>query len=130
MPWGEAPYVLLGDDILIGDARLGEEYRRVITKLGVEVSAAKTYKSSGFAEFAKRLLFLGEEVTPFPVSSVYNAGGDSSLLVASMMGEEKKGLRALSGIPGAVGEYLHKLWFLPTGKPGPGRGRKTISASH
>lgn len=106
---------MLGDDILIGDPRLGEEYRKVISLLGVEVSQAKTYVSSGMCEFAKRYLFLGEEVTPFSLASVRDSRGNPSLLVASMVGESRKGLVPLSGIPAAVGTYLHQTVYLRYG---------------
>jgi hypothetical protein len=38
--------------------------------LGVDFSPSKTYESKFFSEFAKRLHYKGEEVTPFPISAV------------------------------------------------------------
>jgi hypothetical protein len=70
MDWKTSPYQLLGDDILIGDDKLGEEYISLITSLGMEYSPAKTYKSPHFCEFAKRLIYKGEEISPFPISSL------------------------------------------------------------
>jgi hypothetical protein len=102
MKWRSCKYVVLGDDVLIGDPLLAEEYLAMLVALGVEVSSAKTYVSPHMCEFAKRYLFEGEEVTPFPVSSVTSNLGDVSLLVSGMMGETRKGLRPSSGIPGAV----------------------------
>lgn len=101
--WNTAKYVILGDDVLIGDSSLAEVYLAALRSLGVGVSSQKTYVSIDMCEFAKRYLFQGEEVTPFPVSSVTSNLGDVSLLVSALMGETKKGLRPLSGIPGAVG---------------------------
>jgi len=101
--WNSARYVILGDDVLIGDSALAEVYLAALSSLGVGVSRQKTYVSVDMCEFAKRYLFLGEEVTPFPVSSVMSNLGDVSLLVSALMGETRKGLRPLSGIPGAVG---------------------------
>lgn len=54
--WSKAKYVLLGDDILIGDSALGERYRQMVSDLGVEVSPTKTFVSSEICEFAKRFL--------------------------------------------------------------------------
>jgi len=68
--WLKCRYVLLGDDILIGDPSVGREYRALVAELGVEVSEAKTYVSQDLCEFAKRLLYKGSEITPFPVSAV------------------------------------------------------------
>jgi hypothetical protein len=101
--WRSSKYVVLGDDVLIGDSVLAEEYLALLGSLGVEVSSAKTYVSPHMCEFAKRYLFEGEEVTPFPISSVTSNLGDVSLLVSALMGETRKGLRPSSGIPGAVG---------------------------
>jgi hypothetical protein len=103
MKWRTSKYVILGDDVLIGDSVLAEEYLALLKSLGVEVSSSKTYVSCHMCEFAKRYLFEGEEVTPFPVSSVTSNLGDVSLLVSALMGETRKGLRPSSGIPGAVG---------------------------
>lgn len=41
--------------------------------LGVEVALDKTLVSERILEFAKRYFYLGEEVSPFPSSSVANA---------------------------------------------------------
>lgn len=68
--WRSSRYVLLGDDILIGDPRVALKYLQILEVLGVETSPSKTYVSKELCEFAKRLLYRGQEVTPFPVSSV------------------------------------------------------------
>lgn len=52
--WRSAKYVVLGDDVLIGDAKIGEEYRRIMSCLGVAISDAKSHDSVRLAEFAKR----------------------------------------------------------------------------
>lgn len=68
--WKKLPYALLGDDIVIGDSKVGEMYMSVIKSLHVEYSLAKTHKSKDFYEFAKRIIYMGEEITPFPISSL------------------------------------------------------------
>lgn len=70
MDWFKAKYVLLGDDILIGDTLLANKYIEVMHVLGVEISAHKTHVSPHFCEFAKRLIYKGEEITPFPLSAL------------------------------------------------------------
>jgi len=47
-------YIILGDDIVIKNDDVAREYIRVIGKLGVEISLAKTHKSLHSYEFAKR----------------------------------------------------------------------------
>lgn len=107
--WSTAKYVILGDDILIGDDRLGELYRTKILSLGVEISEQKSFTSTEVCEFAKRYIFRGEEVSPFPLSSVQNNLGDVSLLVASVMGEERKGFISKSGIPSCISSLAKRL---------------------
>jgi len=107
--WSKARYVLLGDDILIGDSRIGELYQERIRSLGIGISASKSYISSEVCEFAKRYLYRGVEVTPYPVSSVVGNLGDVSLLVSSIAGEARKGFVPVSGIPGSVGSLARRL---------------------
>lgn len=74
----------------------------LLTKLGVDYSIEKTFKSKGFFEFAKRIYFLGAEVTGFPVSSLVDNVKSVALIVSALHGEERKGIRPVLGIPGAV----------------------------
>jgi hypothetical protein len=53
-PWRTLPYVLLGDDVLIGDHDVGKRYMEMVRSLGIEVSELKTHISSTTCEFAKR----------------------------------------------------------------------------
>jgi len=52
--WKTAPYVLLGDDIVIAHKELAELYLSVISDLGVKYSESKTHISHTTYEFAKR----------------------------------------------------------------------------
>jgi hypothetical protein len=102
IPWHSAKYVILGDDVLIGDDTLATLYHSTLTDLGVDISEAKSFASDDLCEFAKRYIYRGEEVSPFPISSVLENIGDASLLVSSLTGEFRKGLRPVSGIPEAI----------------------------
>lgn len=109
--WSKAKYVILGDDVLIGDHRLGELYQTRVLSLGIGISKQKTYTSTEVCEFAKRYLYRGEEVSPFPVSSVIENLGDVSLLVSAIAGEARKGLDPKSGVPGSVGTLARHLGY-------------------
>jgi len=104
--WTTLPYVLLGDDILIGDGQVGARYLELISQLGVEYSPTKSYISSEVCEFAKRYVRHGEEVSPFPVSSISENLTDVNLWVSSLIGEARKGYVPSLGIPGAVGSLV------------------------
>lgn len=54
MKWKDAPYALLGDDIVISGKALADEYRKVMEDLGVDISVGKTHVSEHTYEFAKQ----------------------------------------------------------------------------
>lgn len=74
----------------------------LLKRLGVEFSLEKTFKSKGFFEFAKRIWFLGTEISGFPVSSLVDNIKSVALLVSAMHGEARKGLIPHHGVPGAI----------------------------
>lgn len=85
LDWRTAKYAILGDDILVGDTALYREYRKVLSDLDVPVSEAKTHESKILCEFAKRWIYRGEEISPFPIPAMGEARNYaflSSLLVA------------------------------------------------
>jgi hypothetical protein len=47
-------YIILGDDIVIKNDNVAHYYKKVMEKLGVKLSPAKTHVSSNTYEFAKR----------------------------------------------------------------------------
>lgn len=106
LPWGTLQYVVLGDDILIGDPRVGKRYVKLIRELGVEVSPTKTYVSSEISEFAKRYLYKGTEVSPLPltISEVRSVPE----MVSALLGAGMKGLIPVDGIPVAVQRLLEE----------------------
>jgi hypothetical protein len=66
-------YVLLGDDIVIGDHDVALHYRNIMCELGVEISSMKSHVSDDTYEFAKRWIHVGEEVTGAPLGSFFEA---------------------------------------------------------
>lgn len=101
--WKSAPYVLLGDDIVIRSKKLAMEYIKIMGTLGVEVSGLKTHSSPHFLEFAKRLFYKGQEVSPFPLSALQQTGNKFWLIASVLYELERKGAWVSSkGIPEAV----------------------------
>jgi hypothetical protein len=95
--WKTLPYALLGDDLVIRHKQVALEYCRLIRRLGVHWSKEKTHISSHFFEFAKRVHWNEQDVTPFPVAALWS---------------ERK-----TGPVGSVSVYdnaTDKGWFLPT----------------
>jgi hypothetical protein len=111
--WSDSKYCLLGDDIVIGDRDLAEKYLSVIKSLGLEVSALKTHSSPDFYEFAKRLIYKGIEITPFPISALAESESRSYIMTSLLMETENKGWLSAGGIPLNVGLFYSVVKTLP-----------------
>lgn len=96
-------YVLLGDDIVIADDDVAEEYRDLMTWFHVSINDSKSLVGIGAAEFAKRHFVRGQEVTGMPGSLILLAGTRLSGLrvlvdVALRRGWEISGQSVLASI--------------------------------
>lgn len=63
---------MLGDDVVIRNELVAKQYLKNLDLIGVDVSKDKTLISPHSFEFAKRFFYKGVEVTPFPISGIYN----------------------------------------------------------
>jgi len=84
-------YVILGDDVLVGDPLLYREYRKLLSLLDMPVSEQKTHESKTLCEFAKRWIYKGEEITPFPLPAVLEAKGNYFQWIPLLLAETNKG---------------------------------------
>jgi len=96
-------YVLLGDDIVIADDDVAEEYRDLMAWFHVSINDSKSLVGVGAAEFAKRHFRKGQEVTGMPGSLILLAGTRLSGLrvladVALRRGWEISGQSVLAAI--------------------------------
>jgi len=114
LPWKDVRYCLLGDDIVIANREIGERYLRVISSLGVEVSKLKTHQSDKLLEFAKRWYLNSEEITPFPISALFECGKKYYLLTNLLMESERKGWVTREGIPSSVALYFGLIKQMPS----------------
>lgn len=112
IPWKEAKYVLLGDDILIGDTLLANKYKQVLAHLECEFSPMKTHDSTTLCEFAKRYVYKGKEITPFPVSALWESHKKYFLMVNLLSELSERGWVSIDGVPSAIRAYYeHVLSF-------------------
>jgi len=75
-------YAILGDDVVIGNDKVAEEYLRIMRALGVEISLAKTLRGNDRSmEFAKRFFLRGEDVSPLSTLEYLAGRGNVSALV-------------------------------------------------
>jgi hypothetical protein len=64
-------YAVLGDDVVICDKDVADEYVRVMDELGVKIGFHKSIISSNSSlEFAKRFFYKGEEVSPLSLGGI------------------------------------------------------------
>lgn len=109
LEWKTVKYCLLGDDIVICDPKVATLYKQVITSLGVEFSQAKTYESSHFVEFAKRLFYKGEEISPFPFSALRESINHYSLMVNLLRETGNKGWVPVEGIGAGITSFYREI---------------------
>jgi len=68
--WKRVPYMLLGDDIVIANDHVKEEYLKLLELWGIPFNPEKTHSSPYGFEFAKQVRLNGVNVTPFPISAL------------------------------------------------------------
>jgi hypothetical protein len=68
-------YAVLGDDLVIFDPKVKDQYLLILADLGVECGIAKSLLSSSKSviEFAKRTLYKGVDISPIPISEFLSA---------------------------------------------------------
>jgi hypothetical protein len=88
-------YAVLGDDVVIGDRGVADQYTRIMEQLGVKIGFSKSIISNNLSlEFAKRFFFKGIEVTPLPLIGVAVGWlGVSGVPEIMKIIEEKTGIR-------------------------------------
>lgn len=68
-------YALLGDDLVVGDLSVKDQYLTILKSLGMEVNVHKSIisETGRCMEFAKRTIYLGTDVSPIPLKEVASA---------------------------------------------------------
>jgi hypothetical protein len=83
------PYMLLGDDIVIGNDKVAREYKQLLIEWDVPFSPDKTYTSPVGFEFAKQIRFKGINISPISLSSFYNNRNNYTLCISFLVEELK-----------------------------------------
>lgn len=73
-------YALLGDDIVIANAAVAQQYRLLLQSLDMPISEAKTHVAEATFEFAKRWFHEGTEITGFSIAGLFSVWKRYSLL--------------------------------------------------
>jgi len=66
-------YAVLGDDIVIANRLVAEQYVKLMAEIGVGLNLSKSLTSvtGRIVEFAKRTLYKGHNISPVPVKELY-----------------------------------------------------------
>ena len=87
IPWSECPYMLLGDDIVIADDKVAENYKALLERFDIPYSKEKSHQSPYMFEFAKRFIHDGTEITPFPLNGLFENRNNWLLAVGTIFEE-------------------------------------------
>jgi hypothetical protein len=112
--WKSCKYALLGDDIVISNPQVAERYLELLVALGVDYSPSKTIRSQHLIEFAKRLIYKGVEISPFPVSSLRECKKSYYVLVHLLIEYASKGWQVSVSVPSAVSSFYSIVNRLPS----------------
>merc|ERR1712232_193885 len=85
--WKNSPYMLLGDDIVIADDNLYEEYLVILESIGCVVNLSKTHNSFNGFEFAKQIRINGQNVSPFPLSALFERRSEAVTSLGIILSE-------------------------------------------
>lgn len=87
--FNKLPYMLLGDDIVIGNDKVAETYKALLVEWDIPFNKAKTHVSKYGFEFAKQIRFHKDNISPLSLSSIYNNRNDYKTSILFLVEELK-----------------------------------------
>jgi hypothetical protein len=107
-------YAVLGDDVVIADRAVAQEYLRIMKDIGVEVGLAKSLVSKdGSLEFAKRTWIRGRDATPVSLAEMLVALRSLGALGELVAKNMKFGVIRISSVARFCGHGFRNLARLP-----------------
>lgn len=88
--WKDAPYMMLGDDIVIANNALAAEYKELLQRFDIPFSVEKSHQSPYMFEFAKRFVHCGTEISPFPLVGLFENRNNWLLAVGTIFEESHR----------------------------------------
>jgi hypothetical protein len=108
-------YAVLGDDVVIADKAVAQEYLVLMNLIGVEIGLAKSLVSpQGTFEFAKRTYFQGQDVSPVSLQESVVALRNISALMELVKKNLKFGKLRMSSVARFCGFGYRNLARLQT----------------
>jgi hypothetical protein len=125
-------YAVLGDDVVIADDKVAQQYRFICDTIGLEIGLAKSLVADDLtAEFAKRFFYKGEDLSGLPhtlwvaaqqsvsvahalVARVTSQCPSSASNIATALGSGYRGASSLAGRWEAIPRRLRVLFCILT----------------
>jgi hypothetical protein len=107
-------YVILGDDIVIANADVAQQYKALLSTLDMPISEAKTHVSNDTFEFAKRWFHKGCEITGFSTAGLFSVWKRYSLLHNYLATQRDHGWDLEIGQHPELVRAIYKLFGKPT----------------
>jgi hypothetical protein len=85
--WKRCPYIMLGDDIVIANDKVSGFYVEYLKGLDIPFSEEKSHRSPFLFEFAKRFVHEGTEISPFPLSGIFENRNNWLLAIGTIFEE-------------------------------------------
>jgi hypothetical protein len=85
--WKRARYMLLGDDIVIADDIIAKHYKEILVEWDIPYSPEKTHVSPYGFEFAKQIRLHKENVSPFPLSALFDRRSETYTCLSIIISE-------------------------------------------
>lgn len=109
-PWTYENYMLLGDDLVIGNDQVAHHYSLILSQLGVSLSTTKSHRSKTTYEFAKRWIHQGQDVSGAPLSALLEAAhGNISSMCSFLTHIRESWGTPLDGIRAEMRAFYHPL---------------------
>jgi hypothetical protein len=110
--WRDCPYMLLGDDIVIADDKVAQEYIIILQRFDVPFNEGKSHRSPYLFEFAKRFVHCGTEISPFPLAGLYENRNNWLLAIGTIFEESsrKRWIPRVDMLHSCLG-YLERVGF-------------------
>jgi hypothetical protein len=85
--WRRSRYMMLGDDIVIGNDRLSSSYKDILSEWDIDFNKTKTHTSDYGFEFAKQIRLHDQNVSPFPLSALYERRSETITSLGIILSE-------------------------------------------
>jgi len=85
--WKRCPYMMLGDDIVIANDTVAYHYKEILKEWDIPISHGKSHVSKYGFEFAKQIRLHKQNVSPFPLSALFERRSETFTCLSILVSE-------------------------------------------